>query len=253
VLRLALGVAPTDQRVVYLADALVDERVELFSVPADGSSAAVKLNSTLVSGGDVSTFLIAPGGLDVVYSADQTTDNRLELFRAPIDGSASPVKLSGPLVAGGVFKTISVAPGGSRVVYIADQNTYGVDELFSVALAGGPVCKLNPPLVASGDVLEFSISPDSQSVLYLADQDTNDVVELFRVKCDGSVSAQKISGPLVAGGDVGGPTYFPANLPRFLIGSDSSTVVFRADKVSDDVIELFSVVQSQKHVPHRRP
>ena len=39
-------------RVVYRADQLTDETVELFSAPIDGSQPAVRLNPTLVAGGD---------------------------------------------------------------------------------------------------------------------------------------------------------------------------------------------------------
>ena len=91
----------------------------------------IKLNGTLVGGGDAFSYEVS--GTTVVYQADQDADNVIELYSVPV-GGGTPVKLNGPLVAGG-----GVQPGfvvsGTTVVYRADQDADNVLELYSV-----PVC-----------------------------------------------------------------------------------------------------------------
>jgi len=125
-----------------------------------------------------------------------------------------------------------LSPNGSRVLYHADQNADEVFEIFSVPSGGGTSVRLNGPLVALGDVnaagLQFS--PDSARVLYTADQFVDETVELFCVPSVGG-TAVKLSGDMVAGGDVADDAVF---------SPDSSRVLFRADRRVDEVVELFS-------------
>ncbi len=67
---------------VYLADQDTDNVFELYSVPIGGpATAGIKLNGTLVAGGDVSPgFQISPDSGRVLYIADQDTDNVFELY-----------------------------------------------------------------------------------------------------------------------------------------------------------------------------
>jgi Tol biopolymer transport system component len=125
-------ISPDGAYVVYLADADTDEIVELYSVPMSGGT-SVRLNSTLVTGGDVgSGFVISPDSSRVVYGADQDTFGVWELYSVPIGGPASAgVKLNGPLVAGGDVSKCLISPDSSQVVYRADQDTDAVDELYA--------------------------------------------------------------------------------------------------------------------------
>jgi Tol biopolymer transport system component len=232
---LDLQFSPNGSRVIYLADQNIDEVFEAFSVPSSGGS-AIKLNDTLVAGGDVTLQRISSDGSRVLYLADQTTDEVFEIFSVPTTGG-TPAKLNGTMGAGGDVSTLGLqfSPDGSRVVYFADQNADNVNELFSVPSAGGAAVKLNGTLVANGDVGSngILISPDSSRVVYTADQDSDNTFEIFSVPIAGG-TAVKLSGPMVAGGNValgaGGRAITP----------DGSRVIYVADQNTDEVQELFS-------------
>jgi Tol biopolymer transport system component len=233
--RISAGV----QRAVFLV-AQPSGKDELFSAPIDGSAAPVKLNDTLVTNGDVISFVLSPNGARVIYLADQAANERFELWSVPTDRSAAPVKVSGTMVTGGDVRddgivpsepSFGVSPDGTRVVYLADQAADERFELYSAPLAGGvPPVRLNATLAANGDVLAFRISANSQRVVFLANQDSSDEVELFSVALAGGTPV-KLNGPLPANGDV---TY------GFEIDPLSSRVAYLADQVTDEKIEVFS-------------
>ncbi|MDR4504219.1 MAG: hypothetical protein MRK01_05405 [Candidatus Scalindua sp.] len=222
-------------RVVYLADQDRLDVYELYSVPLDGSTSPIKLNGSLVNGGDVYDFEISPDSSWVVYRGHQDTVDVYELYSVPLDGSASPIKLNGSLVNGGdVYWDFEISRDSNRVVYRGDQDTDNVSELYSVPLDGStsPI-KLNGSLVNGGDVYwDFEISPDSNRVVYRGDQDTDNVSELYSVPLDGSTSPIKLNSSLVSGGDV---------YRNFEISRDRSRVVYLADQDRLDVYELYSV------------
>ncbi|MBK9030808.1 MAG: hypothetical protein IPL61_05615 [Myxococcales bacterium] len=88
--------------------------------------------------------------------------------------------------------------------------------------------RLNTTMFAGGRVLDHAILPDGR-VLVLAAQ-TEDVFELFLVSARGGAWT-RLSGPLVAGGDV---------LPGFVVSADGRKVLYRADADVDDVIDLYA-------------
>lgn len=237
-IRAYVQVTPDGSRAVYLADQDVDGRDELYSVPTDGSAAAVKLNGALTSGGDVAEYAaISPDGTRVVYRADAIADGRFELYSVPVDGSAAAVRISGTMVAGGSVRGGSrpvVLFAGNRVLYLADQDTDEVVELYSAPIDGSaPAVRVSGPMVSGGDVVldGFEAIPSGDKVFYRADQEQDEVFELFVAPVDGSAAPTKLSGTLVSGGDVqAGVAVAPSGL----------AVVFRADHDADDTFELFS-------------
>ncbi len=295
-------ISPDGGRVVYLADAVVNDRFEVYSVRSDGSRPPVRLNGALVSGGDVTDFAISPDGARVVYRADQVNngqfdlfsvpiqgqrpplrhssgvvrtdlirltalpaarsvepdfvvsadggrviyradalaDNVIELFSVPSDGSSDPVQLSGPMVAGGDVISFALSPDQSRVVYRADQRADEVFELFSVppyGTGGGPAIALDT-LPSFGDVDSFRIDPDSQRVIYRADKNTDDVFELFAAPLDGSEPPERLNPILPAGGDVSSDH----------VPIPGGRVLHRADQNADDVFELFLDVPPEDRI-----
>ncbi len=95
----------------------------------------IKLNDTLVSGGDVyssssRSFLISEDNSRVVYTADQDPDGIYELFSVPIGGGAS-IKVSDTLVSGGNAGSPSISADSSRVVYRAEQDSDNITELYA--------------------------------------------------------------------------------------------------------------------------
>ncbi len=228
-----IRLSPAVDRVLYMADQDLDERFEIYSVPIAGGD-VVKLNGQLVLNGDVreNSLAFSPEGSRVLYMADQEADEVLELFMVDSAGGES-LKLNGSLVNGGDVSTALFSADGSRVVYRADQEIDEVFELYSVGSDGQSPAKLNLPLVLNGDVMSFSITPDGSRVVYLADQEFDQVFELYTVPTAGGV-VEKLSGPLASGGDV----------TDWWISPDSRRVVYRADQDADEVFEIYSVLLS---------
>jgi len=228
-------VRPDGGRVLYLADQVTDDVVELFSVsPVTGPP--IKLNSTLVANGNVFSdgLQFSPDGNFVMYLADQNTNGVAEIYRVATTGGTA-LKLNSTLAAGRSVTPGSqkFSPNGTRVLYRADQNADDVFEIFSVLSVGGTPVRLNGQLAANGDVKQEGIqfSPDSSRVLYHADQNTDEMFELFSVSST-SGTPVKLNGTLPAGGDVADDAEFSLAGGR---------VLYRADQVTDGVMELFSV------------
>lgn len=183
----SFAIGPDGSRAVYRADQEAGDVFELYSVPIDGASAALKISGPLVAGGDVqSPFQISPEGQWVVYGADQQQDEVFEVYSVPIDRSARPTKVSGPLPAGGDVVDFRIGPDGRDVLYRADQRSDEVFELFRTPIDRSKQSeRVNAPLVEAGDVSDryglplFEITPDSDRILYVADQDTDSVHELY--------------------------------------------------------------------------
>ncbi len=228
-------ISPDGSRVAYFADQDANDVTELYSIAIGGGSGSAKLNGVLTPGGDVfsSGLEFSPNGDRILYLADQDTDSVGELYIVPSGGGQS-VKLNGPLVAGGDvnFASLQFNPDGSRVLYSADQLTNDQLEFFSVPSSGGPSVKLNGALVSGGfiDLSSARFSADGSYVTYLAAQETANVRELFRAPSGGGGSL-KLSGPLVAGGDVSAVQY----------GVTEPRVGYLADQDINDVQELYSV------------
>jgi Tol biopolymer transport system component len=223
--------SPDGSRVLYRADQKADDVFEIFSVPSGGGT-PVRLNGSLVEGGDVTNegLGFSPDGGRVLYRADQDIDDVFELFSVSSVGG-TPVKLNGPLPSGGdVADDASFSPDGSLVLYRADQTTNDLMELFSVPSVGGTPIRLDGILDDDRDVVRASFSPDGNRVVYLADQDTNDVFELYAVPSLGGTPV-KISGAMTAGGDVAEWQFSP----------DGQSLVYLADQDVDEQFELYSV------------
>jgi Tol biopolymer transport system component len=74
-------ISPDSGRVVYRAIQQTATVPELYSVPLGGPAAAgIKLNGTLVAGGNVGAFKISRDSGRVVYIADQDADEVFELY-----------------------------------------------------------------------------------------------------------------------------------------------------------------------------
>jgi len=227
--------SPDSSRVLYRGDQFEDGIFEIYSAPADASTAPVLLNGPLVlTGGQVISAQFTPDSSTVIYRADQIVDEKFELFTVASDGTTAAVKLSGDLVAGGdVSADFSISSDSSRVLYHADQDVDQVFELYSVKTDGSEApIKLNGELVAGGNVAltGYQFSPDGTQVLYVADQDTDFVSELYIVPSDGG-TAVKVNGLLVSGGDV--------ESSNVKFSPDGRRVLYRADQETDGVNELF--------------
>lgn len=235
--------SPDGATLVYLSDASVDERFELFAVPVDGSAGPILLSGTLVEGGDVSVptgstalphtaFEVSPDSSWVAFLADANVDGVHELLRAPLDGSLPPIVLASPSIQAGDVFSFAISPDGAFVVALADG---AVDERFELwrvpADGSAPPTSISGSLVAGGDVGTYSISADSARLFYLADAVLDGVTELFSTTLATPTPAVRLNPALGAG----------RNVSSFAASPDGARVVFRADVGTDDVYELHSV------------
>jgi len=170
-------------QVLFRANPSAPLRQELFRVAADGSASPVPLSGTLVTGGTVSAFALAPDQLHVVYLADARVDNVIELEGVPLAGGPSVVLHTLP--ADGDVTTFRIAADSSVVVYRADASQNDVFELFAAPPDGSaPPERLSRPLPNGGDVqLDFAPLTGGRAI-YLADQEADNVVELFAAFLD---------------------------------------------------------------------
>ena len=209
---------------VYLQES--DLTVELYGVPVAGG-AAIRLNGTLASGGNVADFLVS--GETVVYRAEEV-NGRVDVFAVPADGSAPRINLSHSAApAESVLAGFTADPSGTRAVYLAVQN--GSRRLFSVPVDGSaaPV-PLSPAMASLREVTSFRVSPDASRVVYRADPGVNDRYELFVAPIDGSAPAA----PLVTVGP-GGVVWED----EYRFSPDGAYVVYHAD--DGDQLGFFSV------------
>jgi Tol biopolymer transport system component len=229
--RTSLATSPDGRWVVYLADAEVDDRVELYSAPTDGSAPPRKLNGPLVLGGDVQEnvgFRISPDGAWVVYRADQEFDRQVELNGVPIDASLPARKLNAPLAGlTSVELDFQIAANSSRVVYRAWHAGSGSTRLHAVPIAGGAPVELSHALTAGHRVLDFLLTPHGARAVYVSNARNSinrEITELYSVPLDRSEPPVRLSAPQPLGG---GPMPNDSLTTGFRIFGGQ--VVFRAD------------------------
>ncbi|MEQ1894744.1 MAG: hypothetical protein ABL998_19550, partial [Planctomycetota bacterium] len=279
------------RRVVYGADGRVDERIELFVVPVDGSAAPRLLSGELQSAGDVqSDFVLTPDSRRVLYRADARVDERFELFSVPLDGSAAPARLGPELAPDGVVRRFELSPDGALVLMRVDVEGDRRIELYAspvvpgrglvqLALPAGASASAGQPAIVSGGhalclvevageesralfslpldgrpgirldwatqrgaaVQWFQVTPDGTTVVYLSDAEIDGVDELFAVPVDGSRRAVRKNEPFLPGQWV----------DTFQISADSNRVFYTANQEDDSTLELFEAFLKPPHRPRR--
>lgn len=228
-------ITPDGSRVVYRADALVDDLFELASVPLDGSAPPVRLNAPLPAGGAVfDGFRISPDSSRVLFYGDLQSDGVDELAIAPVDGGAPSIILNQPLVPGGsVQRNFVFTPDSAHVLFVADANTDERHELFTVPVDGGvaPLSLSGQP--AHGSVYPYVvISPDGARAAYRVTYEGGYTPTLFTVPLDGSAPPLQRSQPLDSGGGIS----FAANF-----SPDGVWLLYLAANAAGDAYELYMV------------
>lgn len=225
--------SPDATRLLYTADAETDEIDELYVVPADGSAAPLKLSGPLVAGGEVFLAFWSPNNRDVLFFADKEVVQGIGAYIVPADGSADPLRLSPPPVAGVLHTPAGYAfsPLGTHVLLLEFDFSILVGRLQVVTVTGEGFRDLTGALVPGGSVDLAAWSPDGTRAAFLADKLVDNVREAFVVPIDGSSEPVKVSGTLVADGDVSGNNFGWS--PR------GDSIAFIADAVTNDRRELF--------------
>jgi len=246
------------RRVVFVADAELDGKDELYAAPSDGSAAPVKL-SALPDDVDVVAFVLSPDGSRVVYE-DSRINSRI--YSVGLDGAGalqlafgdgplrvspdsahvlfhplSSVSLGSVPLLGGTPQDLDggrsveeyrLSADGARVVYLA-HGADGLRRLFSVPTAGGAPGQLHPTPVTDGEAVQFALC--GNRVVFRADLFTNERFLCLSVPVDGSAAPTVLSGPLAAGGDVRDLAVDPAG----------TRVVYLADQEANGDYGLYSV------------
>jgi hypothetical protein len=172
---------PDGTRVLFLVD-----YTTLWSVPADGSAAALQLASLVTD----DLLPIAPDSSRVVFLSMG------RVFSVPTDGSAGPVQLSGTALGEQALSDYQITPDGARVIYRAWTFSLATGDpinwIFSVPIDGSaaPVL-LFPPIL--DDQIGHSnprvyVTADSSRVVYR----TEPTYSLLSAPVDGSSAAVRL-------------------------------------------------------------
>lgn len=236
-----LAISPDSQRVVFSADRLVDERIDLWSVPILGPAAAlVQLNPSLVTNGDVkNSFRISPDSTRVAYIADQLSDERFFPYSVPIAGpSTEAVTLyQGILMTGGDALDLAFTPDSARVVFRMDL---AVDQRCDLywAPADGSAAQSRITNRGSNPAPERSVAfrwyvhPDGERVLYQFDE--------FAALDERGIGEQRLVGPYIADARLNGVPVAGGKVTFFELFPDGAGLVYRADEIVDEKFELFT-------------
>ncbi len=197
-------ISPDGAWVAFSADIEVDQKFELYLVPI-GGGAVVKRSGVIVSDdGDVNSALFSGDSQSLVYWATDVAGGLLEerLFRVSTSGG-NVQELSPPQVAGGTLGSIRYYEPANRVVFLAPTLPGGNRELFAVPADGSAsATKISAPMTANGGAFGFASAGLSERIVYTADQETDEVWELFGTAGESGPAPRKLSGTLVANGDV---------------------------------------------------
>jgi len=198
---------------------------ELFISDSEAAEIS-KLSDTLVSGGNVKSFLVNSNIGFIAYLADQDIVGVDELYFIK-QSVGVPQKLNTALAAGQNVSSYEWSPNGVYMAYIADQDTPGINELY--VSDGKTVFKASPSGL-TGSVIDYKWSPDSKIIACTARQTPTSTVELYASQSDGDVVATQISDSSAIDSGVTDYEWAP----------DSRLIAYLADQDSTGVIELYT-------------
>lgn len=166
-----LAVSRDGSKVLYRADADTDDVVELYAVSLAAPGVAVKVNATMVAGGNVSrVFALSADGRRAAYIADADTDALDELYTVDLSAATpgSPLKLNPPTTTDHVWD-FEMSPDGTRVVYRAQEQASGEIELHVVRVATpGTTDPIGYAESGGGHVDGYHLSPDGNALAFTA-------------------------------------------------------------------------------------
>lgn len=228
--------SPDGDDIIFLSNRNNFNQLELFRVAATGGP-VTRISQNLVAGGNVRSagLQFSPNGEQVVYLADQRLNSTEELFVTTRLGGMTRRLNPDPVFGGNVSaEGIQFSPDSTQVLYRSDHLQNEAFSLFLAQTNNNVVQQINPTLLANRDVSAtgFQFSPDGARVLFHGDIRADQVFEIFSVSTNAPQTSIRLSGNLVAGGDV--------LLEGLQFTPDSSRVIYAANQRQLNVVELFS-------------
>jgi Tol biopolymer transport system component len=232
-------ISPDSTRVAYCADQSINDDIELFSAPIDGSAPPVRISGPLTAQGDVVMFDFSRDGSQVIYRADQISDTVDDLFVVPIGGGAAQ-RLSGPFPAGsaGVID-FKVQTKADQVAYVATQSISTSRELYMSAFSAGSARRIQQVQPGSVGVSvglavwiggsSISFGQNEKRLVWVADAAGDGVFRAYSAPTLQAGAVVTLNGPLVLSGNVVGVAPSPID----------NTVIYLADQETDEVLELY--------------
>ena len=202
--------SPDGSRVVYKADAVTVDQVDLFTVPLSGVGAFRITN--LGPNWDINQFWFTPDNSRIVYTTFGGGNS--QLFSVPLTGG-TPTRLDNPSGSKYYIGSVYIASNSDWVVYTGQQ-TSDKYELFSVPVVGPSTesRKLNPDLPpfadlnGPGDTGFVALSPDGSRVIYNADLEVDEQFNLYQVPIAGPAGDRvQVNPPFSTGNGVTGGGY----------------------------------------------
>lgn len=236
-----LALSPDSQYLVFTADRLVDERVELWSVPIAGpAAAAVRLNPTLVANGDVlGGFRISPDSTRVAYIADQASDERFFPYSVPLAGpSSEAVPLyQGALAVSADAREVAFTPDSTRVVFRFDLAVDERNDLYWAPADGSaPQARItnrgSNPAPARSVAFRWYVHPDGERVIYQFDE--------LAANDERGIGEQRLVDPYTADARLNGVPAAGGKVSSFELFPDGAGLAYRADETADEKFELFT-------------
>lgn len=187
---------------------------------------------------DIRRFRLHPDGESVLYLADHRNANTPELFRVWLDAPemATPVaaeELADTAEVRDDFEVNSLGLDG-QAIFTGDLEANNLYDLFSLDLQSGEVTNLSQVPDTSHDLEpgDFRLALGGSAVVFRANRLDSAKDELFFVSLGSPPDPEKISGDLVARGDV--------EIDFAVVGEAGARVLFRAASDRTSVSELFS-------------
>ena len=237
-------VSPDGRYVALVADATDDNINDVYVVPVDGSTPAVKVSIIgigIIPGThsvSASSLKWAPDSSRIAWRGDFRADNITELFTATPMGSQQPV--NGPIDPNGDISSFIWSPDSTRIAYRGDQDTDNVTELYTAFPDGTGRLKVSGPMVLNGNVSTFKWAPDSSRIAYTSDEDLDNETELFTANPAVAGSAIRVSlNPVHPDADVSS---------NFIWAPDSSRIAYTHDRDTDGVSDLYTTVPDSSSV-----
>jgi hypothetical protein len=227
-------------RVVYLADADVVDRDELFSVPINGpANLGVKLNEALEPFNAMSSrYFISSDSSRVVYLAQLAGRSEKEFYSVPIDGPASnSVRLSVDLTVNQNVDDFHwhITQDGTKLVYGYYESS-SFKRLYRVPISGTQSDNkllLEIPFTDEADMAVYATTPDGVNVVFVIRPDSGEAYEMFSIPIEGPLGAEiKLNLPLASGGNVS--TWITTS-------PNSQWLIYTAEIENAGTIDLYAV------------